>query len=204
MKYVPSRYGYRFALLAVMLGTMLVPSLVLASPPTGAVRSAALSSLVLHKHDLPASFGSSIKEGGLSIDNINQAGYLHTSAATLAQHGRVGGYLSILGSHDPSHAFSIEDNVDRYRTTAGAHWQLLRDKSLHGPSSGATRLSTSGIGDEAWGYTAFGPTGSGTAGVYFRRGKYWARVYVLTFSPISATDILRLARTMDGRIKRAG
>ena len=140
----------------------------------------------------------------MTIDNANQGIYLHTSGAILARHGRVTGYLTILGSRDPSHIVTIEDNVDRYRSAAGAHWQWQRDKGLHSAQGPAKRLDTSGIGDESWGFTEFGPTGGGTAGVYFRRGKYWARVYLLTFSPVSVTDILRLARTMDSRIQHAG
>jgi hypothetical protein len=177
---------------------------VLASLPAGAGQSASLASLVLHRKDLRSSFGTSVAEQGLTIDNPNDAVYLHTTAAAVSQHGRVAGYQTILGSRDPSHAFSLLDTVDRYRSIAGAHWELVRDKSLHSAPTSAQHLNTSGIGDEAWGYAAFGPTGAGTAGVYFRRGHYWARVYILAFSSVSAGDILWLARTMDGRIRHAG
>ena len=190
-------------LVAATLAAVAVPSLTLASPPAGVNRSAPLSALVLHRNDLPASFGTAIVEKGMAIDNPNEAVYLHTTAATLAQRGRSAGYESILGSRDPTHFFSLLDNVDRYRSAAGAHWQWQRDRSLHPTPPHAQRLNTSGIGDEAWGYAEIGVHG-GTAGVFFRRGHYWGRVYALTFSAIPAGDILRLARTMDGRMKRAG
>jgi hypothetical protein len=189
--------------LAVAMLAAAVPSLALASPSFHVDRSASLRSLVLHRNDLPASFGTSIVESGLPIDNQNAAVYLHTSVATLSQHGRTTGYQSSLGSRDPAHYFALLDTVDRYRSAAGAHWQWQRDKSLHPAPPSAHRLDTSGVGDEAWGFSAFGARG-GTAGVYFRRGHYWARVYILTFSSLSAGDILRLARTIDGRLKHAG
>jgi hypothetical protein len=139
----------------------------------------------------------------MSVDNSNAAVYFHTSAGTLAQHGRVAGYLTILGSRDPSHAFALEDGVDRYRSVAGAHWVYSGNLSLHGAPAHTQHLATTGIGDESSGYTEFG-RGGGVAAVYLRRGHYWARVFVTVFSTVPAGDILRLARTIDGRLKHAG
>lgn len=187
--------------------SMAAPSPGLASPAASAGRPTPPTALVLHVKDLPSSY-KGFTEQGIPIDNINEANGLRVNLATVTKYGRITGYETAIGNRDKKHPLSIQDEVSLFRSTAGAHSEYRQYSKAYPPMSRSKRLNMSGIGDEGYGYFLSGAAASNlytfsTAGVYFRRGVYDARIYILGYTTVHPGDVLQLARTLDGRLKHA-
>lgn len=201
------RRRYLTALLVIAAVLLVAVPSVLASPAVRIGSAVSPRSLVLHVKDLPPSFTGFI-EKGVTVPNIAVTNVDHVDVATITRHGRITGYETILGSKGRAHPLSIMDDVSLFRSVAGAHWQYETFIHAQPAPPHARPLSLAGVGDEATGYflssNATGLYTAVNALVYFRRGTYDARVYILGYRPLPPEDVVQLARTLDGRIKRAG
>jgi hypothetical protein len=121
------------------------------------------------------------------------------------KHGYVSGYANILGNKDKRHPLVIEDHVSLFRSTVGTQWQYQKFLQNFAISTGAKKLNTAGIGDQATAYISSSSVGGlytmSLGQVYFRRGTYAIRIFIQNVGSLKAADLLQLARTQDARVK---
>jgi hypothetical protein len=195
-----------FALTTLLISSIASPPVAVATALRSPVHYTSPQSIVLRARDLPRSFGGGFIETGSIITNAEVAAVEFVSTATITQHGRITGYQTVLSRQNKSHLMSISDSVGAYRSVAGAHWQYRKFISLFKVPPGATLLSMSGIGDEARAYIGASPAGPfsvSSASVYFRRGKYNARIDIFKLGTLHSSDVLLVARILDTRMKLA-
>jgi hypothetical protein len=190
-------------------GTLTCLALSVALSPTGLAHSAAsspasphmsLRPLVLTAKDLPNSKAWHQTAGV----QPNQAVALaeRVTLATINRY-RITGYGTSLFRRSRGRGLvSIGDSVGLYKNVAAATWQYAKFTSINKQPAGTKRLTMTGIGDQARGYSA-STSHFGIASVYFRRGIFTARLDVTSLGPMDIGAVLHLTRVLDQRLKHA-
>jgi hypothetical protein len=166
-------------------------------------------SLVLSLHDVSAAFGTSFRQAGAAVvSNAAVATAESVTIATINRIGRITGYETSFFARAGAGVLTLDDYVGAYRSVAGAHWQYAKYISQNRPPAHAKRipLSVSGIGNEARGYIfTTSVAGNEVGSIYFRRGKYTARIDLFTVGSVRvhAADFSRLAQVLDQRMRGA-
>jgi hypothetical protein len=131
------------------------------------------------------------------------------SAKELKQRGRVTSFETEFKRQSSSGLVAIDDVVASWHTRAGAQWDMKRvKKSVRGaPGISDTRhVAAHGLGTARFAYTFHTARQASNLvdyAVIFQRDRY--RVYLQVIGIIGTfgdADVLRLARIIDGRIRR--
>lgn len=161
--------------------------------------------IVLTVHDLPAGFGTGFTQSGTTVTNAQVAAVEGVSLATMNRY-RITGYQTSFLRRAKKGTVSVADSVGVYKSVSAAHWQYGRFTAVYKVPPGSQSVSMAGIGDEARGYTvSAGRPGFplSAAGMYFRRGRYTARVDTLSLGPERVADLIRVAQVLDQRMRKA-
>jgi hypothetical protein len=186
---------------SLLLSTALSPAMpVLGVSIAQASNHTSLKSLVLTLRDLAN------RRGWHQTDAIQPneavAAAERVSMRTINRY-RITGYgTSLFRQSRGSGIVSIGDSVGLYKTVVAAKWQYEKFTSVNKQPPRTRKITMSGIGDQARGFGA-STSSFGIASIYFRRGIFATRLDVASLGPIKSSDVLRLARILDHRMKSA-
>jgi hypothetical protein len=164
-----------------------------------------LSKLVLHQHDVGASFAPFSSGAQAPIDNQG------TLRADASRYGREGGWIVRFhraGSTSTSGPLVVESRADLFGASGGARkdLDLYRQMFASSPGSAHRSLAPSSLGDEAVGDTFLqpGPKPVRFYRIAWRYENATAAVTVEGFDgKLTQADALRLARKQQRRLAHA-